>query len=198
MKKETWIIVGAALVIGILVGVLLFGKSRQDQAAGPGTATAPPGLPTVNYQQQITMLEGIVAKDPGNRNAWVELGNNYFDSRQPMKAVEAYGKALAIDGNDPDVLTDQGVMFRQLGWYDRAIANFVKANQISPDHVQSLYNLGVVYRFDLNDPVKARQAWEKYLKINPSGPGADQVRTELEAIKAHPQLPGKMPPQGMK
>ena len=142
------------------------------------------------------MLEGIVAKDPANRNAWVQLGNTYFDSDNPMKAVEAYGKALELDGNDPNVLTDQGVMFRRLGWYDRAVDNFTKAYDLDPAHAQSLYNLGVVYRYDLQDLAKAKEAWEKYLKVNPSGPGADQVRQELNFIKAHPQMPAAAPQPG--
>lgn len=197
MKKEVWFFAGVALIVGILVGVLV--ASRVQSPSSTAGSSAPPSapVPAVNYQQQISMLEGIVAKDPGNRNAWVQLGHNYFDSQQPMKAVEAYGKALELDGNDPDVLTDQGVMFRQLGWYDRAIENFNRASQIAPDHAQSLFNLGIVYRYDLKDLEKARKAWERYLAISPSGPGADKIRSELEFLKAHPELPAEAP-RGMK
>lgn len=197
MKKELWLFAGVALVVGILGGVLIANKVKSPSPTG--TSSAPPNasLPAVNSQQQISMLEGIVAKDPGNRNAWVQLGNTYFDSQQPMKAVDAYGKALELDGNDPDVLTDQGVMFRQLGWYDRAIENFIKANRIQPSHAQSLYNLGVVYAYDLKDPVKAREAWEKFLKVSPSGPGADKVRAEIEMLNSRQGVQSKMP-QGMK
>ncbi|NIQ93302.1 MAG: tetratricopeptide repeat protein, partial [Desulfuromonadales bacterium] len=98
--------------------------------------------------------------------------HNYFDSNQYVQAVEAYDKALELDGNDPNVLTDQGVMFRKLGWYDRAVQNFRKANQLNSLHTQSLYNLGIVYRYDLNDFEKAIEAWEKFLSIAPPGPSA--------------------------
>jgi cytochrome c-type biogenesis protein CcmH/NrfG len=197
MKKETWLFVGVTLVVGILAGVLITNRVKSPTPSGPSSAPPSAALPAVNSQQQISMLEGIVAKDPDNRNAWVQLGHNYFDSHQPMKAVEAYGKALALDGNDPDVLTDQGVMFRELGWYDRAVENFTKANRIQPTHAQSLYNLGVVYLYDLKDPVKASAAWEKYLAIDPSGPGADKIRAELEFLKSHQESPTPMP-QGIK
>jgi cytochrome c-type biogenesis protein CcmH/NrfG len=194
MKKETWLFVGVALIVGILVGVLVAnraGRRGGSTSAPPPTSTQ---APAVNYQQQIQMLEEIVAKDPGNRDAWIRLGHSYFDSNQPMKAVKAYDKALELDGNDPDILTDQGIMFRRLGWYDRAVENFKRAYEIDPAHQQSLYNLGIVYRFDLKDMDKARQAWEKYLELNPSGPGSQQVRKELEVIKSHPRMPsGDMP-----
>ncbi|MEJ2698708.1 MAG: tetratricopeptide repeat protein [Desulfuromonadales bacterium] len=185
MKKENLLLIAAILVIGLLAGVLI---SRFFKAAEqpPSTQVA---APPVNYQQKIQMLEGLVAKDPGNHSAWVELGNTYYDSDQPKKAVDAYKKALELSPDDPDVLTDQGVMFRRLGWFDQAVENFTKANQLDPTHIQSLYNLGIVYRYDLKDLQKAKEAWSKYLKLNPSGPGADEVRKEIEAIDSLSGVP---------
>lgn len=180
MKKENVLLVVIVLIVGVLVGILVSKGSRKPAK----TASAPPqaAAPVANLQQTIKTLEGIVANDPANRNAWVELGHNYFDSDQPVKAIEAYDKALALGPDDANVLTDQGVMFRRMGQYDRAVENFNKANAIDPRHPQSLYNLGVVYRYDLKDFRKANEAWGKYLTLNPTGPGADQVRAEMQAL----------------
>lgn len=178
MKKENLLFIGMALIIGVLVG-LLVSKGGKDRDAEQAPALA---APSVNVQQNLQVMEQMVAKDPGNRGAWVQLGHAYFDSNEPVKAIEAYNKALAINGSDPDVLTDQGVMFRSLGWYDRAVENFIKANELNPKHHQSLYNLGVVYRYDLQDMNRAREAWTRYLEINPTGPSADNIRKELEVL----------------
>lgn len=190
MKKETILFVVIALIVGVLVGVIVSNMKTKT----PATTAAPAATsaPAVNYQQQISMLEGIVAKEPQNRNAWVQLGHNFFDSDQPMKAIEAYDKVLELDGNDPNVLTDQGVMYRRLGWFDKAINNFEQANRLDPNHQQSLYNLGIVYRYDLQDFPKAIKVWEKFQALNPSGAGADQIRSELEFLKNNPGTP---PPQ---
>lgn len=185
MKKETILTIAITLIVGVLIGILV---SKGGKKTGPAPSSAPPG-PAVNYQQNIKVLEGMVASDPSNRNAWVELGHNYFDSDQPVKAVEAYNKALELDPNDPNVLTDQGVMFRRLGWYDRAVENFTKAYDIDSNHRQSLYNLGIVYRYDLQDFDKAKEAWAKYLALSPTGPGSDQVRAEMEFLETHPAIP---------
>ena len=185
--KENLVFVIVALIIGLLIGVIAYnlgGKSSQNAVSQQGSA--PP--PTVNYQQQIQVLQDVVAREPGNRNAWIQLGNNYFDSNQPVPAVDAYAKALELDGNDPNVLTDQGAMFRSLGWYDKAIENFEKANKLQPRHPQSLYNLGLVYLQDLKNVDKAAEAWERFLEVNPSGPGADQVPPYLESIPNHPPM----------
>ncbi len=192
MKKETILFVVVALVAGFVIG-LLAGEKRSGTVV-PTTSGAPAGsAPMVNLQQKISELKNIVAADPGNFQAWVALGNEYFDSNQFMDAIQAYDKALEIKPDSPDVLTDQGVMFKRLGWFDRAIENFTRANEIDPDHATSFYNLGVVYRFDLQDFDKARKAWTRFLEINPTGPGSDRVRQDLAAMRA--QTPVQQQPK---
>lgn len=179
MKKENVLLIVIVLVVGVLVGILTVKMSQKPSkpAAAPQQAA-----PVADLQQTIKMLEGIVGKDPANRNAWAELGHAYYDSDQPVKSIEAYDKALALGPDDPNILTDQGVMFRRMGWYDRAIDNFSKAHAIDPRHPQSLFNLGVVYRYDLQDFRKAKAVWGKFLETHPTGPGADQVRIEMQAL----------------
>ncbi len=191
MKKETILFVVIALAAGILIGVIVSNSKKDAASSAPSTAPAPvsASAPVVNQKQQTTILEGIVTREPGNRKAWIELGHNFFDSDQPMKAIEAYAKALELNGDDPDTLTDQGVMYRRVGWFDKAIKNFIKANDIDKNHQQSLYNLGIVYRYDLQDFAKTIDAWGRFIVINPGSPGAEQVRMELESLKNHPEIP---------
>lgn len=187
-NKETILFVVVALIVGLLFGVI-YSKGKDKGASSSPSIAAPQGGAPVNAQQNITMLEKLVATDPKNRNAWVELGNAYFDTQVPAKSIEAYNKALELNPNDPNVLTDQGVMYRQLGWFDKAIENFTKANALDPRHVQSLYNIGIIYRHDLQDYVKATEVWKKYLEINPTGETADRIREEIRQMESQPLIP---------
>ena len=130
MKKGTITLIVIAFVAGLMVSVM-FSNVNKSQTEGQQAINQQPA-PSVDLQQQINTLEEILAKDPNNRQAWVQLGHSYFDIQNPMKAIETYDKALAIDGNDPDVLTDQAIMFRQLGWYEKAIETFQQANKLNP------------------------------------------------------------------
>jgi cytochrome c-type biogenesis protein CcmH/NrfG len=188
MKKDSLLVGGVALIVGLLLG-LLIGQKSGGPAPAQVNRPAPGPAPTVNLQQKTNELKGIVAADPTNRQAWVALGNEYFDSNQFMEAIDAYDKALEIEPNDPNVLTDQGVMFRRLGWFDRAIDNFTRASEAQPGHATSLYNLGVVYRYDLQDFAMAEKVWARFLEVAPPGPGTDQVRQEMEFFKTHPPMP---------
>jgi cytochrome c-type biogenesis protein CcmH/NrfG len=188
------------LVIGLLVGVFIgyqAGSSSAPPAGGMGMgggmpAGAPPGMPGGggmpaqgagdNFQARIASMQAVVARDPKNYEAWVQLGNDYFDTRQAQKAIDAYQHAIELRPN-ANVLTDQGVMYRDLGQFDRAVANFQKANQIDPKHVQSLFNLGVVYMNDLKQPKKAIEAWSKVIESAPQSEQAMQARAAIEDAK---------------
>jgi len=197
MKKETLLFAVVCLIVGVLVGVLVSGKRDKSASFNTGSGVQAPVAPVVNYAQRIRAAKELVEKEPENRRAWVQLGNDYFDSDQYPLAIEAYDKALALDPNDANVLTDQGVMYRKLGWYDKAIANFKQANTVDPAHLQSVYNLWVVYRQDLQDLDGAKKAIERYLEINPNGPKAAELRADLQmmsGVQTPPSLPEGHPP----
>jgi len=180
LKKESILICVVSLVVGFLLGFLI-GSSSNVGKSTPATASIPSGAgsPT-DYTSRIAEAEKIVAQDPKNMNAWLSLGNDYFDTEQAQKSIHAYGKVLEIEPNNPNVLTDQGVMFRKVGWYDKALANFEKAQKIDPKHLQSLFNSGLVYAVDLKDHVKARAYWKKILEIDPNSATAMQVKSMMQ------------------
>jgi len=143
----------------------------------------PAAPPSAEVQARINQIEAAVLADPKNHDAWAALGNEYFDSHQPQKSIMAYGKALALKPNDPNILTDQGVMYRNLGQFDQAMANFQKANKIQPTHLQSLINIGVVYANDMGKPAEAAKAWAKVVATAPTSEQATQARQMLAELK---------------
>ena len=179
-KESTLIAVVALVVVGLLGGYLIFSISNAGKASQSNTTIqAGAGSPT-DYTERIAQAEKVVAQDPKNLNAWISLGNDYFDTEQSQKSINAYSKALEIEPNNPNILTDQGVMFRKIGWYDKALVNFEKAYKIDPNHLQSLYNAGIVYAVDLKQPDKAAPYWNKYLKLDSNSPTAIQIKGMME------------------
>lgn len=184
MQKESVILGVAGLIIGFLLGILVGGKTMGGSGAGvsaPAQHAAPLGS-SANLAARIAEMEKVVAQDPKNVQAWVTLGNDYFDTNNPQKSVQAYDKALALNPNDPNVLTDQGVMFRALGFFDRALANFEKANTLNPQHLQSLYNMGIVQAIDMKQPAKARPIFEKVAQQAGSSELGRQAREMLQQL----------------
>lgn len=191
IKRETAIfMILAAFVLGVVAGVALtihkLGGPSPTQQAVP-TVSAPPSSSSRPSSEQEDALRGLkarVQKDPNDVDAWVQLGNLYFDLDDPLEAVQAYDKALALEPGNPDVLTDQGIMYRRIRQPKKAVELFRKAYSADPNHFQSLYNLGVVLLHDLNDVPGAMQAWEEYLRVLPQGPHADRIRRILQKLKS--------------
>jgi tetratricopeptide (TPR) repeat protein len=180
LKNESVLIAVVALIVGLLGGYLVFSisSSSKNPQVGPAIPNGA-GSPT-DYARRIAEAEKIVAQDPKNLNAWISLGNDYFDTEQAQKAIGAYGKALELDPNNVSVLTDQGVMYRKMGWYDKAIANFEKALKIDPKHLQTLYNIGLVYALDMKQPDKGIPYWKKFIEIDPTSPTSIQIKGMIE------------------
>ncbi len=95
------------------------------------------------------------------------MGNLHFDTDRPEKAIMAYKKALELDPNNPNVMTDLGVMYRRKGQPSEAIKAFDKAIKIDPRHEAPRFTKGVVLLHDLNDPNGAIRAWEELVEVNP-------------------------------
>jgi len=192
VDQGKWIGAGGGLLVGLVIGYFVGSRRTSEPAviptsAPPVSSPAPAWIPGFSeIQKMIFSAQQAVEKDPNNLQAWIALGNGYFDTHQAQKAIEAYGKALELDPRNANVLTDQGIMFREIKAFDKAIANFEQANKIDPKHLQSLYNLGIVYANDMNSADKAVKVWRRVIASDPASPQADLSRKALEELKTKP------------
>jgi cytochrome c-type biogenesis protein CcmH/NrfG len=170
VRKETfWLITLLALAVGFFGGVM-FAVLKSDSGAVPGRpqAQAPQAqVATPARTNMIVSLEDETAKNPQNTKAWIQLGNEYFDSDQYEKAIWAYRKSLELEPNSADVWTDLGVMYRRSGKPQEALQAFDKAIEADPKHEPSRLNKGVVLLHDMQDFDGAIAAWEALLAVNP-------------------------------
>lgn len=178
----------AGVLVGLMMGILgprMFSSESRNVAVVPqnqfpAASTQPP---VQGYSLKIAELKRILDKNPNDVGTLVQLGNTYFDSNMYPESIEVYEKALALKPGNPDVLTDLGVMYRRNGQAGEAVLRFREAARIAPDHFQSRLNLGIVLYYDLKDIDEAREAFQDFLKVVPSGPQADNVRNLLAQME---------------
>ena len=189
VRKETLLIVSLlCLAVGFFGGVV-FTVFKSDSRTPVTSAPAQMGTPAPASSDRIATLKRQAEANPGNANAWTELGNAYFDSNQIEASINAYRKSLELDPNNPNVWTDMGVMYRRGGKPEEAIKAFDQAIAADPKHEVSRMNKGIVLLHDLNDPNGAIKAWEGLLEVNPiavapNGISIDQMVTELKKRQA--------------
>ena len=197
VKKETMLVVALiALVAGFISGVVFtVYKSGPDSAVRtppqPQPVSQKQEAPTRNRTipeakaQTIFNLESEVTENPGNFIAWIKLGNTYFDTKQPEKAIKAYNKSLELNPNNADVWTDLGVMYRRAGRHHDAISAFERAISVDPGHQQSRFNKGIILFNDLKEVDNAVKVWQELLEIAPDARGPDGMPLQemIEKIK---------------
>jgi cytochrome c-type biogenesis protein CcmH/NrfG len=161
------------LLLGTYLGTLLSTFRSAWDLASPA------------HRHSQPQLEEAVRKNPQDPQAWIQLGNRHFDDDKPREAIRAYEHALSIKGDNPDVLTDMGIMYRHLGDFERAAEIFTQASKIDSRHEQSRFNLGVVLFFDLDRKAEARKAWRELIGINPGAktPDGALLSTLLDELK---------------
>jgi cytochrome c-type biogenesis protein CcmH/NrfG len=179
------------LLLGTYLGTVLSAfHSARDPVPPVARHGQPQPMPSQSGQEvkspaQLQELEAAVRKNPQDPHAWIQLGNRHFDDDKPREAIRAYEQALSIKGDNPDVLTDMGIMYRHLGNFERAAELFTQAGKIDSRHEQSRFNLGVVLFFDLNRKDEARKAWRELVGINPGvkTPDGALLSTMLDELK---------------
>ena len=189
-----WIVI---FVAGFLSGVV-FSAWKLDRTPPPPLTTPMAQETDTSAAEQSSRLAGLeklVAEDPTNARAAVQLADAYLDAGQFQKAVTAYQNALKLDPRNADTCTDMGAAYRKLGKTEESVAAFKQALDINPSHALALFNIGLVLRDDAKDYSGALQAWERFLEKYGDSPHAVMVKPWVAQLKqkvgSTPEAPAK-------
>jgi Flp pilus assembly protein TadD len=169
-------------------GVALPGEAGATAGAPPGAAAeAPPGAQAGAAGQppmeEILRLRDHVAKNPGDADAVIRLANLNFDIRNWARARELYEQYLKLRPGEPDVLSDLGVTYFEMGDAPGAIAHFDRAQALSPDHWQSRFN-EVFVRAAVKDFAGAEAVIGELQRLQPNNPDVARLAEEVARRKA--------------
>lgn len=173
----------AGMLFGVIVGYML-GVPRHEAGSLPATAATAAAAPAalVN-EQELQGWRNILASDPKNLRANIELGNRLYDAGRYPDSIPYYQQAFTLDPKNVNVSTDLATALYYAGRPDDALAQFEKSLSIDPRHGQTLFNVGIVRRDGKNDPRGAITAWERLLASVPDYPEAAKVRTMIAELR---------------
>jgi cytochrome c-type biogenesis protein CcmH/NrfG len=185
-KDNVILLIIVALLVGFVAGVIAgitFSSKETPRPVAQSNGNFSES-PKIVSDEDVSLLQNILKKDPDNLKALISLGNLYFDSSESQKAINTYGKALKIDPANADVRTDMAIMYRSLKDYDKAIRELKEAASHDPKHANSRFNLGIILLHDKKDYKGAITAWEEFLKSEPTGERADTIRQRLGQLRS--------------
>jgi len=201
MKREPMVFAVAGMVFGFVLGYMAanFDASSTEARSAPGPAVSPvagsssgavaPRPPSgaspapALDPNEVKALETLAARDRGNLQVRVELGNLYMDHSRWDDAVRWYREALVVNPNQPDVLVDVGACLVNSGKPGEGLAEFEKALQQSPNHKKALFNKGIAL-MESGRPRDAVAVWENLLKRFPDDPQLQGLRAQIERVRA--------------
>jgi tetratricopeptide (TPR) repeat protein len=187
-----WLALGLVGACGLLLGatatyLLLLPRLKtapKPATADPAAATAPlASLPGPD-------LTAGVPPAQADRN----LGNFFYDQNDWAQAIHYYESAIRQGSDDADIRTDLGNAYRFSGRPADALAQYHTAQRLNPAHEFSLFNQGGLYFEGLNQPQKAVEIWNEYLRRFPQGQNAATARQFIARASGPPSGAGPLHP----
>jgi tetratricopeptide (TPR) repeat protein len=176
----------AGIMFGGLTGYILGAQALQARPMTVPVQVAAPAAPAVPLvsDQELQTYRTILAADPTNARAAVELGNKLYDAGRFNEAIPYYQQALKIDAKDINASTDLGTALWNVGRADDALAQFQQSLAINPTHPHTLFNIGIVRLNGKHDAAGAVASWERLLTTNPNYPETAKVRQLIADARA--------------
>ena len=172
MTKNPWLTFVGGLMIGLVLGYVI----AERQAVPPAVSLAPPSGPSASsapqkvaaqnsgspgpaeVEKQLSEIRNLLAQNPGDAALLVALGNIYFDAKRWEEARLSYEEAIETLPDDPNVLTDLAVVYRNLDKPERALEILAEVINAAPKHWQAVYNRVIILHFDMHKHDEAAAA----------------------------------------
>jgi tetratricopeptide (TPR) repeat protein len=138
-------------------------------------------------QRAIELYREILALDPNDAPACINLGTLHFHLREFTQAEELYRHATEADPNYVLAYFDLGNVLDELERLDESIAAYQKAIALSPRYADAHYNLALAYERQ-RQPRAALRHWQAYVKIDSFGPWSEHARHQIRVILNHEKL----------
>ncbi len=166
-RRDVLIIMGIVLVV-----VTGYWFMRDDASQAETTeAVGPPGHEEIDG--------GVMANLPTDYAGLIDVGNRTMDEGNFPLAAESYSRALAIDGQSPDVRTDYGACLQGMGLPARALEEFRMVMTEHPEHAIVRFNMGIVH-YSQGQLDSARYYWEEFIGMAPDSGPAEAARGYLQ------------------
>ncbi len=151
-----------------------------------GSAATPASQPAIDLKP----LEEAVKASPNDPAALLRLANALHDAGALPRAIEMYGRYLAIKPRDPDARVDMGSCFYQMGLLDtanagsyfaRALTEMNRAHVDNPTHQPAVFNMGVV-NLQMGNLEESNRWFREAVRINP---GSDLGKRAQQMLDQH-------------
>lgn len=165
-------IIGRKTVLGLMaVGVLaMFATSfvyRMENPSLTERVERPAGMGGMGKNGQMTgpmkeimeLMQGLQEK-PEDVGLLLRAAEQFMMMNAWDRAAVFLDKAASLEPDNPQVLNDQGIALYNMKKPEDALGKFERLLEKNPDDYRARYNLGLLYKYALKNPDKARECFQ--------------------------------------
>jgi len=130
------------------------------------------------FKEAVQSFEQALELKDDYYEAKFNLAKVYVNYNKPKKALAILDELVESIKN-PEIYFERGRLYYNQGEINQAISNFLKVLDISPNHSNALYSLGLAYQLQ-GDKDKALIYFKKVLQLNPDN---EEVMRNIEALE---------------
>jgi len=132
----------------------------------------------MQFDAAIDFFKRSLKVNPGNAEAYNNIGNVLNSKGDPDAALDYFKKALKIKPKFAAVYNNIGNALNAKGDTDAAIGSYKKALKIKPDYAEAYYNKGIALK-DKGEQKAAIDSYKRAIKIKPDYADAYSNTCEL-------------------
>ena len=188
-ESSPWLAFGLIGLCGVLIGAtgmyfLLLPKLQPPSVLQNSAPAAGSDLPLPAGPPSPDLTAGLPPAQADRT-----LGNAYYDQQNWAQAIHYYESAIKQGSDDADIRTDLGNAYRFTNRPDDALVQYRKAQEMNPAHEFSLFNQGGLFLENFQQPQKATEIWNEYLRRFPQGSNVAAAKNLLARVTLAPGAP---------
>jgi len=187
------------LALGLygMIGPAELPEILSGQAVVPTeTQNAHNGNQLPDVAKMVAKLEQRLTEDPDNAEGWQMLARSYVYMQRLNDAAMAYEKALALEENNPQTLTDYAetlAMIRQGDMQGKPTEFVLQALDLEPTYPKALWLAGAA-KMQIEDFQGAIDFWQRLMQMHEAGSeGALELKKRIDMAAQALRDSGKQP-----
>jgi len=170
--------------LAVVCLAVIFLSSLWSRVQNPSITVETRTAPSTQEQAvmaQVSALMAEVEENPENVQALTELAHAFMLMQAWERSYAFWKRILVLEPDNRLALNQAGFTLFQQERYSEAVDYFKALLKLDEENYRSLFNLGIIYKYYLDDQDKAEANFQRILDIGPEDPQVlERVRRELD------------------
>ncbi len=162
----------------------IFISSLWNRVQDPSITVVSRSAPSSQEQAMMSEVSALMAeveRNPENVEALTELAHIFMLMQAWERSFAFWKRVLALEPENKMALNQAGFTLFQQERYVEAVDYFETLLKLDENSHRSLFNLGIIFKYYLDDQDKAEKYFHRILEINPDDQQLiERVKSELD------------------